>query len=246
MRPSFLLVGACLMLTSAGCSRSQERAVRAQAGSAAVDPLSQAKQLALAAASGNTAVDRELLKLERAAKARPERAELWESLGQLWLRKARESSDPGYYLHADASAELALSLVPEQRGATNLRALCLLEQHRFEAARELAEKVLAREPDEPTELGIVSDAELALGQPSWCGACCRSSPTCPHTAELRTSPGSTAISRRRSRMSGWPSTQAARLPIGSRARGASCKRRSCFGRVATWPEPLRASSRRWP
>jgi tetratricopeptide (TPR) repeat protein len=158
-----LLIAGWLLVGAAGCSERTKPQVGAALGSATGDELSQARKLALAATKGSSAVDRELVALERVAVARPEQAEVWASLGQLWLRKARESGDAGYYLYADASAQVALKLAPTQRAAANLRALVLLEEHRFTQARDAAEQILAREPEDVTALGTVSDAELELG-----------------------------------------------------------------------------------
>ena len=89
--------------------------------------------------------------------------EVWVALGRAWLRKARESSDPGFYLNAGASADAALELAPHDNAAANLRGLVLLNQHEFTKARALAREILSRRSDDATAWGTLSDAELELG-----------------------------------------------------------------------------------
>lgn len=160
-------LGALALLVS-GCAEPKKTtggpaAARAASPPKPADELSRAKQLALAPAPGGALVDRNLSALQRLARAMPQKADVWAELARVWLRKARESSDPGYYLHADGSAQVALVLAPEHRVASEVRAAFLLEQHRFREARDAAEALLAREPDEAAALGTLSDAELELG-----------------------------------------------------------------------------------
>lgn len=119
--------------------------------------------LALAAPKQSKAVDRELIKLQQIARAQPGRAEVWMLLGQAWVRKARESADPGYYLSANASAEVLLSVSPGNVHGLNLQALVLLNQHRFREAQELARAIIDRDPDSAMAWGSLSDAALELG-----------------------------------------------------------------------------------
>lgn len=103
----------------------------------------------------------ELGKRLRVGPASPEDLVL---LGEGWVRIARRSGDPGFYLHADACSKLALELVPSDRGARRIEALVALNQHQFESARSLAESILSQAPDDFAALGIRGDAELELGK----------------------------------------------------------------------------------
>jgi tetratricopeptide (TPR) repeat protein len=84
-------------------------------------------------------------------------------LGQAWVRRARESSDPGYYLHAEACANVVLQRSPQNLAARNLLGLVELNQHAFARARATAEGVVASDPHDPTAWGVLSDAALELG-----------------------------------------------------------------------------------
>jgi tetratricopeptide (TPR) repeat protein len=83
--------------------------------------------------------------------------------GQAWVKKARNVGDPGFYLHADACAKLVLLREPDHAPANNLRALALLNDHRFAEARDLARRLLEKDRDDPMAWGALSDALLELG-----------------------------------------------------------------------------------
>jgi tetratricopeptide (TPR) repeat protein len=127
-------------------------------------PATTTTDLALEPARGHTAVDFEITKLEGVARAQPRKLDAWVRLGQAWIRKARETSDPGFYLNADACVDRALQIAPDDALAKNLRGLVFLNAHRFDEARELARTILDRDPDNPMARGTSSDALLELGE----------------------------------------------------------------------------------
>ena len=51
--------------------------------------------LALSPPSGDTGVDQRIRRLQTVARARTRALEAWLELGDAWVTKARESSDPG-------------------------------------------------------------------------------------------------------------------------------------------------------
>lgn len=119
--------------------------------------------LALAPPGGEGAVDRMLAEAQAAARQRGKNPDLWVALGQVWVRQARATPDPGFYVNARAAAELALGLEPDHVAAQDLLGLALLNDHRFEAARDLALAIRSRRPDDPMALGTLSDALVELG-----------------------------------------------------------------------------------
>lgn len=161
MRAGWLHVAlaVCLM----GFSRS-EKAAQLRSFEAPKLPEESEQSLALAPTSENTAVDKMIQAAEAAARRNPAKSDLWVTLGDAWVRKARESQDPGFYLHADACANIALGIAPDHKGALDLRAMVLLNQHRFEEARELSQQILSKRPDDPMAYGNLSDALLELGR----------------------------------------------------------------------------------
>jgi len=131
---------------------------------APLSKLDAARALALTTPSGTSHLDRKLLRLTTSASAQPRRLATWIELGRTWVLKARESSDPGYYLNAEACANVALELVPEDALALDLRGLVLLNAHRFAEAKQLSLTLLEKRPDSPMALGSLSDALLELGE----------------------------------------------------------------------------------
>ena len=128
--------------------------------------------LALSVPTGTSATDRLLSQLVAGA-AEVDDVTRWISLGRAWSRKARESGDPGYWLSVSACSRLARAAGSQageaapgeagRREADRLDALVLLQEHRFHAAREAAERLLALDHDDGEALGLLADASLELG-----------------------------------------------------------------------------------
>jgi tetratricopeptide (TPR) repeat protein len=122
------------------------------------------KKMALAKPAGTAPVDKLIGEAEKAAIHNPQKVDGWIVLGRAWVRKARETADPGFYLNADACAEVALGLSPDDKLALDLQGLVLLNQHKFEEARALAERVTQKNADDAMAWGNLSDALLELGR----------------------------------------------------------------------------------
>jgi tetratricopeptide (TPR) repeat protein len=123
-----------------------------------------ARTLALQKPTGSALVDREIEALQKAADKAGDKADPWVLLGRAWIRKARESADPGYYLNASACVDMVFGFEPKSRLARDLRGLVLIEQHAFADALDLAQQILSEDPDDLMALGTKSDAELELGR----------------------------------------------------------------------------------
>lgn len=145
-------------------SSAQERLTSKLASSGAAPSRQENQSLALATVRGDGVIAARIARLQAASRAAPANADNWVSLGQYWVRKARESGDPGYFLNANASAALALELDERHRGALGVQAMVLLNQHRFEKARDLAESILREDRDDVKALGVLADALLELGE----------------------------------------------------------------------------------
>lgn len=111
-----------------------------------------------------TPLDSQLSALQDKARRFPSKLENWVLLGQLWVRRAREAAEPGYYRNADACADLALRLQAGSPLALNLRALVLMNDHRFADAQKVAEQILRRNDFDPMAWGTLSDALMEQGQ----------------------------------------------------------------------------------
>jgi tetratricopeptide (TPR) repeat protein len=151
-----------------GCKGSSGEGPKAEpsatAASTAPAPVDADRALALSTPAGATAVDLLITQSIRTIQSLPGKADYWVVLGRFWVRKARESSDPGFYLNAEAAARVALSIQPDLRPAKDLQAIVFYNQHKFEEARALSAKIVEDGPDDPMAYGDLSDALLELGR----------------------------------------------------------------------------------
>ncbi len=166
----------CLTLTLlaslsllAGCAEPKGSAKPEPVAAVAVaaDPdasLPANQRLALAALSGTNLADKSVTELQKNVRANPAKDDVWVSLGRAWVRKARESADPGFYLNADACAAVVLERNPDDRLALDLRGLVLLNGHKFDEARSLALQITTHSPEDPMAWGTLSDAYLEMGR----------------------------------------------------------------------------------
>lgn len=169
------LVAALSISAAAGCSdRSSAKTEPAAIGAAAAAPAAAAvdpdaslpanQRLALAAIGGATQSDKSVADAQKVVRENRAKDDLWIMLGRAWVRKARESADPGFYLNADACAQVVLERSPDQKLALDLRGLVLLNGHKFDEARALALQVTSRHPEDPMAWGTLSDAYLEMGR----------------------------------------------------------------------------------
>jgi tetratricopeptide (TPR) repeat protein len=86
------------------------------------------------------------------------------AVGYAWVGKARADAAPERYVNAEACAEQALERNPNDAAAAALRGMVLLNDHRFADARKLALELLAKDSRDATAYGLLSDAELELGE----------------------------------------------------------------------------------
>ncbi len=122
------------------------------------------QRLALAKATGTTLADKSVTEAQKNVRDNRAKDDAWIVLGRAWVRKARESADPGFYLNADACAAIVLERSPDQKLALDLRGLVLLNGHKFDEARALAVQVTHRHPEDPMAWGTLSDAYLEMGR----------------------------------------------------------------------------------
>lgn len=158
VRTAFLLVSAAalaLTLLVAGCSSSE--GPRPPAGTsaspaAAVSPLL-------------TQTNETITFWERRIEADPADFTAYNRLGDLYLRRARQTGDVTDYARAQTALEASLRLVPRGNPDAQLQlAFVRVSLHDFRGGLDLATEALNALPGDPYGLGIVGDAQLALGQ----------------------------------------------------------------------------------
>ena len=143
----------------AGCSKEHS-----PAAVVSVVPSRESQTLCLAQVAGVAPIDRDLTRAQMAARQLPDHAQYWIAAGRGWVRKARLSADPGFYVNVDGCAREALRVQPGLVSALELQSLVLMNNHEFERARALAEQILKRAPDSVIADGTLSDAFLELGR----------------------------------------------------------------------------------
>lgn len=84
-------------------------------------------------------------------------------LGQLRMRRARETGDFENYLHAEADFRAALKARDDYAPAKIQLAAVHLARHRFSDALALAREACAMDPLDLAALALIADASLALG-----------------------------------------------------------------------------------
>jgi tetratricopeptide (TPR) repeat protein len=124
----------------------------------------EAREVCLAEVAGASPIDEVIRVGQGRARRLPTKPEEWVRVGWGWVRKARLSSDPGFYVNVGSCADEALRISPENTAARELRGLVLMNGHRFEEARQEAEKILVTDALNPIALGTLSDALLELGR----------------------------------------------------------------------------------
>jgi tetratricopeptide (TPR) repeat protein len=151
---------------SATVSAAPQATSAAAATSAAPDDsrLATARALALADPAAPALVDAEIRGHQKKLEKLPQHIDTWILLGRAWVRKARETADPGYYLNSKACADIVLDFAPGNSLARNLIAQTLLNDHKFYEARDLAAEILAKEPEDLVALGTLSDALMEVGR----------------------------------------------------------------------------------
>lgn len=180
----FRIRSSLLLLLLAGCARNP---VPAPAASALGSTTAESQALCLAGVQGDTEIDRDLKRAQDRARSMPSHADAWVAGGRGWVRKARWSADPGFYLNVEGCAAQALRAEPGFVPAMELRSLVLMNNHQFESARELAGQILQRSPDSVVGNGTLSDASLELGQYQQAAQAAQ--------AQMNSQPGMAALSR---------------------------------------------------
>lgn len=101
---------------------------------------------------------------QRAIEKKPDAARPYAELAFALARRARETSDPAFYLEADAAIAKALERDPQNYDALKARAWVLLGKHEFAKAFEEATALQRRSPDDLAVYSFLADANVELGR----------------------------------------------------------------------------------
>jgi tetratricopeptide (TPR) repeat protein len=119
--------------------------------------------LVLAPHSGDSRTDKQIIQLQQKLPSARQPVPMLEQLGWLFVSKARESFDPGFYTLAEACAACIEGRQPDANEALLLRGHVLQNLHRFKEAEPLARKLVARR-GAPFDFGLLGDVLMEQGR----------------------------------------------------------------------------------
>jgi tetratricopeptide (TPR) repeat protein len=120
--------------------------------------------LLLATLSPNaTPAERRVAAAETAIARNPGAVRAHVDLAMALARRARETSDPAFYTQAEEALGRALEKAPDDYEALRARVWIRLGQHRFADARDEAQRLQKRAPDDLLIYGFLGDANMELG-----------------------------------------------------------------------------------
>ncbi|HEY0785738.1 MAG TPA: tetratricopeptide repeat protein [Acidobacteriaceae bacterium] len=100
---------------------------------------------------------------QRQIAADPHHAQAYNELALALVRRARETSAPGYLAQAQAALDAGLHLAPQDFQLAKTKVALLLARGQFPEALSNAQKLNRQTPDDVTVYGFVAEADLALG-----------------------------------------------------------------------------------
>ena len=169
-RAAFLTLTAAVLAFSA-CHRNSGRAARPDgetskhstsgATESATGP--DACQVVLVPHSGVGRVDRQIIRLQTNVRNGLNVSQSLENLGWVYVAKARETFDPGYYKVAEQCALCLESRQPQSVEALLLRGHVLQNLHKFKEAEPLARELIARR-GASFDYGLLGDVLMEEGR----------------------------------------------------------------------------------
>jgi tetratricopeptide (TPR) repeat protein len=93
----------------------------------------------------------------------PKNYDGYNALAYALSRRARETSEVKHYEQAEDALQKSLTIAPGNLGAERIKIWLLLGKHEFASAREAAQTLSARVPDDIMVYGFLTDANVELG-----------------------------------------------------------------------------------
>ena len=163
-----VLLAICMVTTS--CQKTKEANTPAQLPTAAA-PVAEAVSsnapdsclLVLAPHRGDGKIDREIIRYQASIRADQNTFQSVENLGWLYVAKARESFDPGYYKLAEQCAYCLDAHQPQCAEALLLRGHVLQNLHQFKEAEPLARELVAKR-GLSFDYGLLGDVLMEQGR----------------------------------------------------------------------------------
>lgn len=100
----------------------------------------------------------------RETQLHPDKVQAYNDLALLLARAARETAVNSYYIEAEHAAQTALKLSPNNFQVLKAQVVVLLGMHRFAEARDKAQVLNHRMPDDVSLYGYLARADIELGE----------------------------------------------------------------------------------
>ena len=110
-----------------------------------------------------TPAQRSVADAQRMIAEKPAQASGYNALAAGLVRRARETSDAGYFAQAEDAVEKSLKLSPGNFETKQIQVSILLGEHEYPAALEAAKALNQQVPDAVMVYGLLTDANIALG-----------------------------------------------------------------------------------
>jgi len=110
-----------------------------------------------------TPAEQSMAQASRLIEENPKNYEAYNALALALSRRARESSDVSFYAQAEETLKKSFEISPGNFDGERIRVWLLLGKHEFAAAREGAQKLNKRVPDDVMVYGFLTDANAELG-----------------------------------------------------------------------------------
>jgi tetratricopeptide (TPR) repeat protein len=107
--------------------------------------------------------ERSMAKARKLIDKNPNDFEAYNSLALAFSRRARETSDVGFYRDGEGALQKSFAISPDNFDGQSIRALLLLGKHEFAAALEAAQELNRKLPDDVMLYGFLTDANVQLG-----------------------------------------------------------------------------------
>ena len=107
--------------------------------------------------------ERSIAQASRMIEKNPRNYAAYNALALAQSRRARETSDVNFYAQAEETLKKSFEISPGNFDGERIRVRLLLGRHEFAAAREEAQKLNKRVPDDVMVYGFLSDATAELG-----------------------------------------------------------------------------------
>jgi len=110
-----------------------------------------------------TRTDSQIAHYQELLKRNSQNARAYYGLGDVMIRKARETGDPSYFNRAEQALKKSLEITPQNAGAMRHLAYVFYSRHEFEAAAMHARKAVQMNPRDGDSYGVLGDALLEVG-----------------------------------------------------------------------------------